>query len=146
MRQKVLRLEVLVEHRGDEERGGELRHGAQEEDADGVEDRVPEELVAQHGGEVGEAHPFARALEQVPFAQRDHEGEDQREQTDQPEEQEERRHVEVGRRLDVEAGEPLFAGQAWVVVGGRSGGSSLSRSRPPAQGCGAGGLRVERVT
>ena len=63
--------QVLVEEGGDHEGDDQLRDRGEQEDAQGVEDRVPEERVAEDRDEVAEADELALALEQVPVVQRD---------------------------------------------------------------------------
>ena len=66
MRQKVLARRfwsrMAAMHGGDDE----LRDRGEQEDAEGVEQRVPEEAVAEHRDEVLEADEVALALQQIP--------------------------------------------------------------------------------
>ena len=124
--------DVLVEDRGDRDGGDQLRDGRQQEDADRVEERVPEERVGEFFDVVAEADPLAGTGEEVPVVQRDDEGVAEGEQPDQAEEDEERRYVEVGRGLDVEAAELLAelepAARGSLRAGGAPG-RSLRRFR-----------------
>jgi hypothetical protein len=102
--------EVLVQYCGQEECHGKLRYRGQQEDADRVEQGVPEEAVLEDFSEVLQAHEVSLAFEEVPVEEADHEGVDQREQSYECEEDKERCDVEVGRCFDVEDVEPLFEG------------------------------------
>ncbi len=117
--------QVLVEDRREDDRDDDLRHRREHEDAERVEDRVPEELVREHVGVIREADPAARTLQQVPLAERDDEGVDEREQPDQAEQDEERGDVGVGARLDVEPAEALARSEGH----GASRRSVIERSR-----------------
>lgn len=102
-----LAADVLVQHGRDDDGGDQLRDGGEHEDAEGVEQGVPEELVLQHVHEVGEADEVALPFQEVPVVERDDERVDEGEETDEAEQDEERGDVEVRRRLDVEAAEAM---------------------------------------
>ncbi len=116
--------QAAVERRGDEQRDDDLRHAREQEDADRVLQRVPEVGLAEHVGVVLQADEVALAADQAPLVQRDPRRVEQREESDDAEEDEERRDVGVGRGLLVGAGE--------ASAPGRPGG----QRRPRDGGCG----------
>ena len=94
--------QAAVEGGGDEQRRDDLRHAREQEDADGVLQRVPEVGLREHVGVVLEADEVALAADEAPLVERDPRRVEQREEPDDAEEDEERRDVRVGRGLLVE--------------------------------------------
>src|SRR5690606_1308011 len=66
-----LRPDVAVEHRGDEEREDDLRHGREQEDAERVAQRGPEVRLREDPDVLVESDELAAVADEIPVHERD---------------------------------------------------------------------------
>ncbi len=96
-----------VEQRGEEHRDDELRNAGEHEDADGVDQRVPELRVTEQRDVVLQPQERGGVVGEFPVVQRHVGRVEQREQPDHPEQDEERGDVEIRGVLDVPLAQAL---------------------------------------
>src|SRR5699024_8480849 len=111
-----LREQVRIQHVGDEDRGDDLRHRGEQEEREGVAQRLVEAVGAEDEAEVLQAHEVALPADQVPVVQGDPCGVQDREEADQEEQQEEGADEDVRGQARVE---PCEQG---ATAGGAGGG------------------------